>query len=295
MSELKFNKGTDEEHEIKLDSHLISATWTSAGAYIGQKARFEVRTALVGNGAKIKIKGKSEGGEKLGTIKGEITNNVFVGEFDLPENMEKGDQVYFEVKLSKNNLEGESERIPVLPCPALKSIGWSEEEARRGDILTLSAELENVDDYSEVMLVIYEYDEDKAHDRICELPAIVQKGKVDVKWEYEYHEDTDEIPTQEEREQYGGSYNPPEYFFTIKLDDLELGKQQESGILKFKDWIEIRLVDGEDSPVADARYIVHLPDGTEKEGNLDGDGAARVDGVPPGRYTVEFPDVDSPQ
>ena len=42
-------------------------------------------------------------------------------------------------------------------------------------------------------ILIYEHDQDGAHDRICEIPAVVQDGKIEVKWEYEYHEDTDEI------------------------------------------------------------------------------------------------------
>ena len=261
MPELKFNKGTDEEHEIELDSHLISACWNSGCAYAGQKARFNIQTALVGNGAKIKIKGKSEEGEKLGKISGKIYSNVYVGEFDLPEDIKIGDKIYFEVKLSKNNLEGESERIPVLPVPKIKKIGWSAPEARRGDIVNLSAELEEVRDYTEVKLIIYEYDQDGAHDRINELPAVIKDGKFEVKWEYEYHEDADEVPTEEELERYGRHYNPPEYFFTIKFDNLELGRNQESGLLLFKDWIDVELVDGEGNPIPNEEYILHLPRG----------------------------------
>jgi hypothetical protein len=292
MADLKFNKGIDEEHEVKLNSYLISSFWSSAYAFAGASAKLEVRTALVGNGAKIQITGKSEGGKKLGKIKDIINNNVFVGQLDIPEDVETGDEIYFEVKLSKNSLDGESNRIPVYPQPKIKSIGWSAEEARRGDILELTAELEDVNDGAEVLLVIYEYDEDGAHDKITELPASIEKGKIKIVWEYEYHEDTDEIPTQEEMERYGGSYNPPEYFFTIKFEEFELAREQESKLLKFKDYIEINLKDPAGNPVADEKYIVHLPDGTEKQGNLDAQGYAKEDGIPPGIIQVEFPDLE---
>jgi hypothetical protein len=292
MAELKFTKGTDEEHEIELDSYLISACWNSGRAYAGQKARFSIQTALVGNGAKIKIKGKSEEGKKMGKVSGEIYSNVYVGEFDLPEDIKIGDKIYFEVKLPRNNLEGESERIPVLPIPKIKEIGWSAPEARRGDIVTLSAELEEVRDYTEVKLIIYEHDQDGAHDRINEIPGIVKDGKVEVKWEYEYHEDTDEVPTEEELKRYGRHYNPPEYFFTIKFDDLELGRGQESGLLLFKDWINIELIDREGNPIPNEEYILRLPDGHTRRGKLDNNGQAQEEDIPPGSVFVEFPDSE---
>ncbi|UCC44001.1 MAG: hypothetical protein JSU65_12950 [Candidatus Zixiibacteriota bacterium] len=295
MPELKFNKGTDTEHEVELESHLISASWTPGCAFAGHAARFEVNTALVGAGAKIKVTGKSEKGEKLGKVSGEIRNNTFVDEFDVPEDMEPGDRIYFEVELPDNSLDGESNHIPVFPPPRIKSIGWSATEARRGDILTLSAEVENIRDETEVKLVIYEYDQDGAHDRITELLAKVMNARVELEWEYEYHEDTDEIPTEEERQKYGASYNPPEYFFTIKIEDLELGREQESGILKFKDWFEIRLADDIGEPVPDEKYVLYLPDGSKREGTLDSNGYAREENIPPGTISVEFPDIERVQ
>jgi len=288
MSALKFTKGTDEEHKVELDSYFISAAWSSGGAFTGQRARFEVRTAFVGNGAPIRIVGRSEQGEKLGKISDVIRNNKYVGEFEMPEDIELDDRIYFEVELPKNGLSGESNSIPVFPTPKLKNMKWSATEARRGDVVTLSAEVRNVRDETEVKLVIYEYDQDGAHDRITELPGTVKGGKISVDWEYEYHEDTDEIPTDEELKKYGRSYNPPEYFFTIKIGDLELGKEQESGLLKFKDWIELELKDESGNPIINEDYVLHLPDGQE---TLDGGGFAKEEDVPPGKVDIEFPNL----
>ena len=60
---LKFTKSTDSEHEVKLDSSLISVSWTCGMAIGGQTASFEVLTELVGEGAPIKVKGKNENGK----------------------------------------------------------------------------------------------------------------------------------------------------------------------------------------------------------------------------------------
>ena len=144
MPDLKYNKGTDEEHEVKLESSLVSAGWDNTGAFAGGTAAFYIKTAFVGEGAPIKITGKSSKGKKLGKISGEVRSNSYTGTFDIPEDIELGDEIYFEYKLSKNSIDGESETIPVFPAPVLKSMKWSQEEARRGEVLTLKAEFDKV-------------------------------------------------------------------------------------------------------------------------------------------------------
>ena len=169
---------------------------------------------------------------------------------------------------------------------------WSASEARRGDILTLSADVKKVQPGTEVTVTIYEHDQDGAHDKITELPAIVKDKKIEIQWAYEYHEDTDEIPTEAELERYGRGYNPPEYFFTVKYGNVETGTNQESGLLTFKDYIIIELSNARGEPAADAEYKLTLSDGTEKTGNLDSEGEARIDQVPPGKYKLLFPNPD---
>ncbi len=281
--DLKFTKSTDTEHEIKLESSLISASWRSGKAIAGQTATFEVLTAFVGEGAPIKITGKSENGKKLGKIKDVIKRNKYVGEFEIPEDTELDDKVFFEVELPKNDIEGESNRIPVFPPVQVFNLRWSAKEARRGDILTLSADVNGLRDHSEVTVIIYEYDRDSAHDKIIELPATVMNKRIELLWEYEYHEDTDEIPTQEELDKYGGKYNPPEYFFTVKVEDTEFGVEQESGLLEFRDWIEIKLV----NPTGNEEYVLRFPDGSERRGRFDNEGVLREENIPPGRYSIE--------
>jgi hypothetical protein len=288
---LKFSKATDKEHEEKVESHLIAAVWRQGFAIAGQSASFEVVTSFVGNGAEIKVGGASEGGKKLATVKGAIFSNSYIGALDIPENVEIGDEIYFKVDLPKNGISGESNRIPVFPPVEVANLKWSAKEARRGDALTLSADVAGVRDGTEATVTIYEYDRDGLNDKIVELPAEVKSEKIEVGWEYEYFEDTDEIPTEREMREYGKSYNPPEYFFTVRIGDVEYGRKQESGLLLFKDWIEVELCDGKGSPVADIDYILRLPDGTEKRGRLDGGGRARVEDVPPGTYRIVFPDL----
>ncbi|MCK5342498.1 MAG: hypothetical protein KAR20_03790, partial [Candidatus Heimdallarchaeota archaeon] len=124
---------------------------------------------------------------------------------------------------------------------------------------------------------------------------------IEAEWEYEYHEDTDEIPTDEEMKKYGKTYNPPEYFFVIDVYGQRFGENQESNLLEFKDWIEIELkeeVKGpfggeeeEENPFANEEYVVTFADGSEQRGNLDENGMAKAEDVPPGKIKIEFPQL----
>ncbi len=58
-------------------------------------------------------------------------------------------------------------------------------------------------------------------------------------------------------------------------------------------WIEIRLVDQDGNPVAQARYEIRLPDGNINQGALDENGSARFDGIKPGQAAVRFPEIDA--
>lgn len=49
---------------------------------------------------------------------------------------------------------------------------------------------------------------------------------------------------------------------------------------------------GEDYPIVGEKYRVVLPDGNVREGALDADGVARLDGIPRGLCEVGFPELD---
>jgi hypothetical protein len=286
----KFTKSTDEQHKIKLDSSIIYAGWNANEAHIGCEVGFEVRTMFVGEGGKISIVGKTENGKKLGKVKGKIYGNCFVGTMPIPEKFKPGDLAYFEVKLSQLGLDDESNRIPIKPKIEVTNMKWDKKEARRGDILKLTADVKGVGDGSKIKVIIYEYDQDDNNDKIAELPAIVKNDKIELSWEYEYHEDTDEIATDNELKKYGKNYNPPEYFFVIDVEGAKFGQKQESGLLLFKDWMEISLTNENGEPAADEKNELIMPDGSKREGKLDSSGHAREKDIPPGPIEVKFPD-----
>ncbi len=168
----------------------------------------------------------------------------------------------------------------------IKNLKWDKKEARRGDIIKLTADVTNVYEGAEAEIQIWEHDSDGAHDLITKFPAIVKNNKIDVDWEYEYHEDTDEIPTEAEAEQ---GYNPPEYFFRVII----AGVSADSGLLEFKDWVEIEWLYPNGDPAANKKFKLFLADGNERSETFDANGKFRLEDMPPGPLRVALEDDDS--
>jgi len=282
MSKYEYQRSTDQVHKIKLTSAISHATWDRPVASTGETVEILVYTQFVGNGSEIRITVHSKSGKRLDRIDAEIYGNRFRRTWTVSD--EAQDAAYFEAELGKHGLKETSEEMEIIPPIEITNANWSQQEARRGDILTLTADVDGAPDGTEALIEIYEHDDDGAHDFITKFTTLVDSSKIEAEWEYEYYEDVDEIPTEEEVE---SGYNPPEYFFKVIIH----GQEAESDLLEFKDWIEISLVDGNGNPKAGEEYVLHLPDGSERSGQLDDEGCAREEDIPPGTYTIIFPNA----
>ena len=282
----EYTKPTDEVHVITLESKITNALWRNKAASVEEKAVFEVWTHFVGNGSDIQIKVEDKRGKKIEKLKGKVYGDYFAGSITVPQKAK--DELSFTAKLPKHGLEMKSDTLKVIPPIKVTNMKWGQKEARREDVVKLSADIEGVPDETEVMIHIYEYDQDSAHDFITQFPCRVKSKKIEAEWEYEYHEDTDEIPTQQEMEEYGKNYNPPEYFFVVRVYNRKFGENQESGLLEFKDWVDLEYVNAFEEPVANVKYKLLLPDGTERTGVLGSNGRAHVEGLPPSHIHVEY-------
>jgi hypothetical protein len=58
-------------------------------------------------------------------------------------------------------------------------------------------------------------------------------------------------------------------------------------------WIAMLVVDRGGRPVRGLGYRITLPDGQVRHGSTDRDGAARVEGIPPGSCSFELPGLDA--
>jgi len=283
----EYQKSTDLIHQIPMGSKIVHAFWIDRVVCVADKADLEVWTHFVGTGSDIEITAVDKNNKTAGSIKGKVYADFFAGSITVPE--KAAEELTFTANLPKHNLELKSGPCRVIPQISITNLKWGQKEARRGDVVKLTADAQNIVDGTEVMLLIYEFDRDDAHDFITKFPCRVQNAKITAEWEYEYHEDTDEIPTDEQMQKSGRTYNPPEYFWVVDLHGKRFGEKQESGLLGFKDWIEIKLMDVNGDAVANVDYKLHLPDGSVRDGQLNNRGTAMEKDVPPGKYHVEFP------
>jgi hypothetical protein len=293
---LEYTRSTDAEHKIKLTSEINHASWGLQQVSVGQKVPIEVYTHFVGVGSDIKITIRNKSGSRLDVIEDKINGNYFKTTYTVPDKAKEG--IYFQAELPKHGLSEKSETIEVLPPRSITNLRWLEEEKDvvkkevvRGDIVRLSADVSGFLEGTEAKFEVYEYDADGAHEPVTKLLGVVQAGKAEVAWRYDYPEDTEKIPTQEELDETGGTYSSPEYFFTINIDGVKSGEQQESGLLQFKDWVEFGLKNPEGGPMANEKFVIYFADGTQMDGKLDENGQARVENIPPGPFKLEFPDV----
>ena len=176
---------------------------------------------------------------------------------------------------------------------------WSQEEARTGDIVKLSADAIGYDDGEKAKITIYEMDHDGNDDFIEELEAEVKGEKIKAQWEYYYTPDDDDTDSnsdnstgkngeQNDSDKGKTGYTLPEYYFEVEV----LGQKTRSTILQYQAWIEISIINEYDEPLANERYIVHFPDGHQRTGLLDDNGKAREDNIPPGKFRIELPLID---
>ncbi len=279
MSE--YSGPTDAQHEIRLPSAIARVAWREQVAGASERAHCEVFTQFVGNGAEITLRICDGAGTRLAEIREKIYENRCRATYEIGEDVEG--QVHIEAELSAHGLTARSGELRVTPRRSVRNPQWSQSEARRGDLLTLSADVRGFPEGSPATFEIYEYDADGAHDLVTKIQAVVGEDRVSATWEFEYQADTDDIPTSEESER---GYTAPEYFFRVKVGASEIDSPQ----LPFKDRVEILVRDEAGEPVPDQDYILHLPDGAERRGRSDASGRVREDDVPPGPWWIETTD-----
>jgi len=246
---------------------------------VGQVPCTKVVTVTRGKARAIDVDGLTP---VLSTLKG-MTNGSPIQDFGVAAVGNSNASVSRETSAQKGD-------EPLSENWTISNLRWSHSEARTGDTVSLLARTTDLADGTPVQLTIYEYDADGRHDLVRTLFSSVASNRIQVDWQYKYHRDTDDILTQEELERYGSNYNHPEYFFVIEAFGITFGQNQESRMLRYKDWLELTLLDqATGDAIPNEQYMITFADGSKREGKLDAQGFLRIENAPPGRFRVSFP------
>jgi hypothetical protein len=274
-----FRSPTDQVQRETLQSAIQAAYWDRTLAAPGDNVSLRVYLHFVGYESEIKIEVRDSKGTNHLKHEGETRGNQYTLRLRVPEGAQEA--LFANVSLPKHGLKSQSDDLRLVPAAKITNVKWDRETVRREEEVGLSADIANVQEGADAKVEIFEHDQDGAHDPVATILTRVKDRRIDLKWLFEYLEDTDDIPTKEEAER---GYFHPEYFFRVTV----AGAQADSALLQFKDWIEVELKDADGEPVQNAKYRMVLPSGEIKLGSLDGSGRTKLENLPPGKCQIEF-------
>lgn len=163
---------------------------------------------------------------------------------------------------------------------AIHHASWSVAEAAVGDKVKLTAETSGLDAGTPATVRIFARDKGRSDRLLRTTETKVGGNKIEAEWEFQVEdaivEGDESRPTR--------AYSIPAYYFTVVAGNC----MAQSGMLRFKDWIEVKLVDDQNQPIGNAAYKLRLANGEIREGKLDAQGKARVEKIPPGKVEVSF-------
>lgn len=158
---------------------------------------------------------------------------------------------------------------------------WSKDKAEVGEKVKLTADVVGFEDGTKVTIEINKRDI-KGADAVIETIEIeVKNKKVEAEWEYKYSEKDEEKIINKEIK----GYSSPEYYFEVLAGRVKT----RSGLLGYKDWIEIRLKNEQNEPISNEEYNLFFTDGTVRRNKLDSKGYAKIEKIIPGNYNLKFP------
>lgn len=161
---------------------------------------------------------------------------------------------------------------------------WSKDKAEVGEKVKMTADVDGFENGTKANIEIYKRDI-KGADVIIENIEVEVKGKkVEAEWEYKYSFDEKDDKSEETKQI---EYSSPEYYFVIILRNMTT----RSGLLGYKDFIEIELRDENNNPIPNEDYILYFSNGEVRKGKLNGRGYRKEEKVPPGYYDIKFPNL----
>jgi len=163
---------------------------------------------------------------------------------------------------------------------AVTNARWSSSTADADEELTLSADVAGFEDGTPATVAIFERDLRGDDVQVSVIETEVSGGRVEVTWTYAHPEEEEPGGASTRR-----GYSCPQHHFIVRVGSA-VGR---SDFLRLRDWLEIELRNDEDEPMAREPYVVYLPDGSVREGELDDDGRARLEGLSVRTCRVEFP------
>jgi len=250
-------------------------------------------TVLIGDGPPGGGGGAGGGSKESATASaGEETENHYLDVKFVDKGGKPITGVQYNVKApdgekSQGPLNGQIKKTGVkegdheITLKAIVNAQWSTNKASVGEKVKLKCETTGIESGEKATLEIFIKDKNFADHSLHTINSKVDNGKIEEEWELEINQ---ELTDDQDNKKAKGGYSSPTFFFKVTSD----GVNARSGILTYKDYIELELKDEEGNPVKQAKYQVKMANGVIKEDKLDDNGYAKVENVPPGKVEVNY-------
>jgi hypothetical protein len=165
--------------------------------------------------------------------------------------------------------EEEEEKTPEFGNLRWEKDGKEAGEALVDDEVALCFDVRNINNGETVNVAVWEHDEDNEHDHVDDLSGTVENGKVAITWKVVYTPDEDDGSTSAKELKEKG-YTLPEYHFVAEYGGAE---SEQSPVLEVRGWVRRKIIDKNTrKELANRKYTIIFPDGTELKGTTDHDG-----------------------
>jgi uncharacterized Zn-binding protein involved in type VI secretion len=156
---------------------------------------------------------------------------------------------------------------------------WSKDKAEPEENVKVAADVEGFDNGEPALIEIYKRDITGPDVLFETIETKVQNNKVEAEWKYVLPEVSKENLVVKAQEK---PYSAPSYYFEVIIQNCKA----HSGLLEYKDWIEIELKDDKGNAIGKKKYKLYLSNGEVRQGTVDGSGRAKEKNIPPGRVEI---------
>ena len=267
-----FEGETDKVLHIRLPSSIVSAHWRKEEVALGGTITYEVETHWVGQGAPIKIIIKDLENKVIDEVEGTVEGNLHRVPYTVTKPNKTGG-MYFEAEMSAHKLKAKSHSVKVLPKIEISALKWLDEsgksitEITEGEVVTMTATLQNVKDETEGYIEIFCRKNEAKFISLGAFESSVENSKLTLHWVTRLPGTAAEILVQSMLDKQGGKYFQPEYFFEASC----YGVTSTSKIVKLKSYIDI------DFNGQKGIAILLLPDGTEEKKEVPEGGILQIE------------------
>jgi uncharacterized Zn-binding protein involved in type VI secretion len=163
---------------------------------------------------------------------------------------------------------------------AVTSAKWSAREAKVGEKVKMEIETSGLESGTPAVIEIFMRDGNFSDQIIKKIDTKISGDKIKEEWEFRV--DDNYLKIQREKLKSGG-YSSPAFYFLVKAADVA----GRSGLLRYHDFLEIKLLGDDGKPLSGKKFRLHLISGEVREGTLDSNGHAKIEKVPPGESKVK--------